>query len=180
MYILCASGAMHPLEPLAQLYRDFAARADDRAQERVGGCLLRVVFHRDVQMLKLVVSELLNHFAQERYAWMVIWKVFECFELAAKTGSRSARGVCGKDRDRDELVIVLADDSLDGLCAGHGCLLAHQGRYCPETVSPETGDLPEDGWTDMVLELHLVHDGEMLLLLVPHFLHKGVKILALA
>ena len=63
MYIICTSCAMHPLEPLAQLYRDFAARADDRAQKRVGGCLLRVVLHCDVQMLKLVVSELLNHFA---------------------------------------------------------------------------------------------------------------------
>ena len=65
MYILCASSAMHPLEPLAQLYRDFAARADDRAQERVGRCLLRVVLHCDVQMLKLIVSELFNHSAQE-------------------------------------------------------------------------------------------------------------------
>ena len=68
------------------------------------------------------------------------------------------------------LIVMFTNHGLHGLSARHRGLLAHQGCYCPETVSPQTGDFPEDGWTDMGLELHLVHDGEMLLLLVPHFL----------
>ena len=68
------------------------------------------------------------------------------------------------------LVIMLANDGFDGLCACHCGLFAHQSGYGTQAISADTSELPEKGWAYAVLCLKLVHNGEVLLLLVPHFL----------
>lgn len=68
------------------------------------------------------------------------------------------------------LIVMLADDGLYGLCTRHCRLLAHERSYCSEAVPAYSREVPEQRWSDMVLQLQLVHDSQVFLLLFPHFL----------
>ena len=77
------------------------------------------------------------------------------------------------------LVIMLANDGFDGLCACHCGLFAHQSGYGTQAISADTSELPEKGWAYAVLCLKLVHNGEVLLLLVPHVLRCFISLVYL-
>ena len=64
------------LESLAQLDRNLTPGAYYRAQEGVRRSLLRIMLDSDIKMLKLVVSELLDHFPEERHTRMVLGQLF--------------------------------------------------------------------------------------------------------
>ena len=68
------------------------------------------------------------------------------------------------------LVIMLANNRLDRFRARHGGFLAHESSYSPEPEASDLRHLPEQRWPHTMLELQLVHDAQVLLLLVPHFL----------
>ncbi len=70
------------LESLAQLDRNLAPGAHDRAQEGMRRSLLRVVLYRYIQVLELVVPELSDHIPEKGHARMVLRQLFECLELA--------------------------------------------------------------------------------------------------
>ena len=65
---------------------------------------------------------------------------------------------------------MLADDSLYRFGASHSSLLPHEGCDSAQRKACHSGDLPEDGRPHAVLYSELVHDSEVLLLLVPHVL----------
>ncbi len=65
---------------------------------------------------------------------------------------------------------MFSDDGLYCFGACHGSLLAHEGSDGTQTVASDASQLPEKGGADVVLDLKFVHDGQMLLLLIPHIL----------
>ena len=76
VYWSSTSAKLDALEPLAQLDRNLTPSAYYRAQEGMSRSLLRVMLHCNIQMLKLVVSELLDHFPEERHTRMVLGQLF--------------------------------------------------------------------------------------------------------
>ena len=57
------------------------------------GCLLGIMFHGDIQMFKLVVSELFDHVTEERYAGVILRQLLQRLQLAiqAVNGTHRAK-----------------------------------------------------------------------------------------
>lgn len=65
---------------------------------------------------------------------------------------------------------MLADYRLHRLSARHSRLLPHKRSNSTQCEAPCTSNFPKNSGPYSVLVLHLVHDGKMFLLLIPHLL----------
>ena len=82
------------------------------------------MFDSSVEMFELVISELPNHVPEEHNARMrEALQILQLTEFVKEIGRQLV-----VDCEDPLLVVVFADDRLDGLRARHGRLLAHKCR----------------------------------------------------
>ncbi len=97
----------------------------------MGGCSLRMVFNRCIEMFELIVAKFRYNPLQTLHA-VVAGDGFQLLELAVRLAKISSPGEVYERNEmrKYSLVVMFAYDCLYRLCARHRSLFAHQrGTY---------------------------------------------------
>lgn len=82
VFVILPSIPKELLDPLANLDGYFTTCSDNRAEQRMSRCSLRVVLYSGVEMLQLVIPKLADDILKQRHTRMRIRQCSHIFELA--------------------------------------------------------------------------------------------------